>query len=53
MMFLLTYLKQEGTRHPEESELSDPTHVNHIFPLCCLKPWPVGRFLLLLVLFLP
>ncbi len=42
MMFLLTYLKQEVH---EDAELRDTkTHIHHIFPLCCLKPWPMGRY---------
>ncbi|KZS09946.1 transmembrane protein 184C [Daphnia magna] len=44
MMFLLTYLKQEVH---EEAELRDTkTHIHHIFPLCCLKPWPIGSELI-------
>jgi hypothetical protein len=41
MMFLLTYLRQEIG--PEmDGMMNSPTHVTHIFPLCCLKPWPIG-----------
>lgn len=42
MMFLLTYLSHEVGL--EEGEvLSTRSHIKHIFPLCCLKPWPIGR----------
>lgn len=41
MMFLLTYLSHEVGL--EEGEvLSTRSHIKHIFPLCCLKPWPIG-----------
>ena len=48
MMFLLTYLRQEIG--PEmEGVMNSPTHVTHIFPLCCLKPWPIGRYFVLFI----
>lgn len=45
MMFLLTYLKQEVNISQDEASLNnDNTHIHHIFPFCCLKPWPIGRY---------
>ncbi len=40
MMFLLTYLDTEMNSVDDGGE---DTHISHIFPLCCLKPWVVGR----------
>ncbi len=40
MMFLLTYL---DTEMESNESLFGHTHIGHIFPLCCLKPWPLGR----------
>jgi len=41
MMFLLTYLSHE-VGLGEGEVMSSSTHIKHIFPLCCLTPWPIG-----------
>jgi len=43
MMFLLTYLSHE-VGLGEGEVMSSSTHIKHIFPLCCLTPWPIGRY---------
>lgn len=43
MMFLLTYL---DTEMESNESLFGHTHIGHIFPLCCLKPWPLGSDLI-------
>lgn len=40
MKYLLNYLNEDQDL---EATLEDKPQVYHIFPLCCLTPWPMGR----------
>lgn len=40
MKFLLNYLNEDVDL---ETSLENKPQVNHMFPLCCLTPWEMGR----------
>lgn len=41
MKFLLNYLNEDADL---ETTLESKPQVYHIFPLCCLTPWEMGRY---------
>lgn len=45
MKFLLNYLNEDADL---EASLESKPQVYHFFPLCCLTPWEMGRYIIFL-----